>query len=295
VTAPPTATPRWRGLLATDLDGTLLDAEGNLPPANGAALQRAEAEGIAVAIVTGRRRSTVRRERGKLSGIRYRLAVSSGSLVLAEDNETPEAVRTLSWDAVASLAADARLRQGSLLCITLPPEAEGGAEEAESFIHAPGTRDFLTSHAPWKPETWTRADPEEARRRPLLHVALVLGGREEAEAVAPAAAAHFGDAATVRVVRRPYGEGAMVEAAPSGGKGLAIRHLAPRLGVAAERTAAVGDDMNDVDLLDAAACRFAVAGSVLAERRRDALAVGSPHDGAVAGALDLLLDRLDRA
>ena len=42
-------------LLALDLDGTLLDSNGDIPEANKTAITRAEEAGVLVTIATGRR------------------------------------------------------------------------------------------------------------------------------------------------------------------------------------------------------------------------------------------------
>src|SRR5919206_2100853 len=42
-------------LLALDLDGTLLDSRGRIPPRNREAIDRARRRGVRVALVTGRR------------------------------------------------------------------------------------------------------------------------------------------------------------------------------------------------------------------------------------------------
>ena len=87
-----------RGLLVTDLDGTLIDAERRVPERNRAAIRRANEEGVAVAIVTGRRQSTIHPEHEKLAGLRYRVGASNGSVILGEDNLSIEQVRAMSWD-----------------------------------------------------------------------------------------------------------------------------------------------------------------------------------------------------
>ena len=96
------------------------------------------------------------------------------------------------------------------------------------------------------------------------------------------------------MVRSPWGRGALVEVVPSGGKGLAVRTLAAELGVAPDALGAIGDELNDDDLLSAATHRFAVGGSVLAGHRADATVVAPARDGAVADALERFQERLSR-
>ena len=84
----------------------------------------------------------------------------------------------------------------------------------------------------------------------------------------------------------------MIEVVPRGGKAWALDYFAEKLGVPEGATAAVGDELNDAAMLDAAGHAFTVGGSVLARRRPGATEVCAAADGAVADALDDFLRRL---
>ena len=47
-------------LVAVDIDGTLLDSQGNLPPQNTSAIEEAIQKGVKVILVSGRRWSMAR-------------------------------------------------------------------------------------------------------------------------------------------------------------------------------------------------------------------------------------------
>lgn len=74
-------------LIATDIDGTLLDSRGELPEANAAAIREAAARGIEIVIVTGRRFDPARRIAQKLPCDAH-LIVSNGALVKSASGET---------------------------------------------------------------------------------------------------------------------------------------------------------------------------------------------------------------
>lgn len=282
-----------RALFVTDLDGTLLDDAGELPEAHHRALVEAGEHGVEVAVVTGRRRSTVRRARQRLAPARFRLAVSNGAVVLAEDHERPAAVWQLSWEALEEAAGHDDLAGCRLLCIGLPPVTDDPCEQGPDIhVVEGGTGRCWSAERAWDPGTWRDADLADARRHPLLHVAAWVSSRAEAEDLEGVLAAIFGEGAAVHSVGRPRSDDALTEVVPAGGKGNAVRHLQESLGLGPEATAAVGDDMNDAAMLDAVGHRFAVRGSVLARRRPDARPVGSPGRGAVAEALGAFLERL---
>lgn len=285
-----TAAFRPRALFVTDIDGTLLGPEGELPQANVEALRAADEAGVALALVTGRRRSTVAREHARLAGLRYRVAASCGSILLGSDHVTVERVLPLPWSVVDALARREDARHGRLVCITV---ADGDDERAEdTFVLAPHSRDWHVSRAPLREEPRERVDEARARSRTLVHVALLLPSREEADALAPELRREVPPGVSVHTVQNPAGPGALVELVAAGGKGNAVRHLAESLGIPAAATGAIGDDMNDADLLDAATHRYAVGGSVLAARRPDAITVSRAAEGAVADALGRFLATL---
>lgn len=74
-------------LIATDIDGTLLDSQGQLPEANARALKEAADRGIEVVIVTGRRFNAARLIASTLP-FQPHLIVSNGALVKASSGET---------------------------------------------------------------------------------------------------------------------------------------------------------------------------------------------------------------
>lgn len=280
---------RARGLFVTDLDGTLLSFETReLPPRSRDAMARASEEGVALAIATGRRRGSYRADKHRLEGLSYRVSLSNGAVLLSPDNDSPSAVHDFSWEGALKLAALDRPGVHGLIAIAAP----GAEHEPDCYVLRPDGR-VLAAPAPWDERTHRPVGLEEPTSRPLVHAALHVVSRELAEELEPEAHAIFAGAPVeVHSVRSPGGGGALLEIVTEGGKGRAVRDLARELGVPFERTAAIGDDMNDARLLDAAAHRFAVGGSVLAARRPDAREVRTAEEGAVADALEFFVASL---
>lgn len=282
-----------RGLLVTDLDGTLIDAERRVPERNREAIARANAEGVAVAIVTGRRQSTIHPEHAKLTGLTYRVAASNGAVVLGPDNRSIEFVRPMDWDFIDELAESRDLREAPVVCITtgeqpaLPPDAQ-----PDCFVLEGMSRRWTRTWRWSDPEAWEPSSRAEAHVQRLVHVALHLRSRERAQELEPVVAALAPEDTEVHVVTAPYSEGGLVEVVPRGGKAWALTYFAESLGLPREATAAVGDELNDAVMLDAAGHAFTVGGSVLARSRPAATEVSEAAAGSVADALDEFLRRL---
>ena len=281
-----------RALFLMDFDGTLLDGSGQIPPRNLAAMRRAVEAGVALAIVTGRRRSTYRREISRLVGIPHRVSCSNGAVLLGEDNESIEIAHEIPWRGLVDVAHARRIPsiiRG--IAVTVPPVAPAGEEEPDAWILDDRGRFHAAPNA-WEPATHRLVEDVLPLSRPLVHAALHLGSRDEAESLQPWMQEAFGDSVEVHSVNVPRGDGALLEAVVPGGKGVAVRDLARLLDVPGERIAAIGDDMNDAVMLDAAGMRFVVGGSVLASRRPDAIATCPAGEGAVGDALDRFLAEL---
>jgi hypothetical protein len=282
-----------RALFVTDLDGTLLDSSGSVAAGNLAALGRAEAAGVAVAIVTGRRRSTIGEIHGQLAPRRYRFSTSNGAVILGPDHASPEAVLALPWDGVEALARLPGVARARILCITLPPVRDRDAGmPVDLAVVEPSLDRWSLAPTAVEPEGWAPADRDEVRAHPLVHLAIWVASREEAERLEPAVREVYGAVACVHSVVFPRTRTGLCEVVPPGGKANALRHLAERLGVPLRSTGAVGDDMNDAAMLDAAAHRFAVGGSTLAQRRPDATRVAAADGGAVADAIDRFVEAI---
>ena len=281
------------GLFVTDLDGTLLDPERRIPARNLEVMARAIEAGVVVAIVTGRRLSSLRREYAKLDGLSYRAAASNGAVILRPDNLWPEAIHRVAWEHMEEVALRPELVGASRLCIVAPPErAEADDGQPDCIVVEAGTGRWLCSWTPYERETLVPVLRASVMARHLVHVAFEFDTIGLALQAAEGLRAHLPAALSMHIVSRPYASGALLELVPRGGKGLALRYLAKTLGIAAERTGAVGDELNDWDLLEAARHRYVVGGSPLELARPDATPVASASEAAVAEALERFLREL---
>jgi len=276
---------RPHALFVCDLDGTLLAPDRTLPASNRAAIERATADGCAVAVVTGRRLTGVMMAYDQLDGLDLTIATSNGAVVLGSDRRSAIWVHPLDWAIVDEVASDDTLAEATIFCVTAPDESI----PTDCLILERVSRRPMTSETAYRRDTWQAADVAAFRARPLVHVAVHLPTRAAADDAVVRLARRLPASVSVHSVVAPVGSGALAEIVPSGGKGNALHHLRDELAIAPESTGAIGDELNDRDLLLAATHRYTVGGSILAERMPGATVVAHASDGAVADALERFL------
>lgn len=128
--------------------------------------------------------------------------------------------------------------------------------------------------------------PEEIWNVPWIKW-LIIGDREVLDEFEP-------------IYREKYDKGFSVRSGEkyldivSGGvsKGLAMLEVAKMLGIDRSKIIAVGDNMNDIDMIEKAAIGVAVANAEAEARKAADYVVCSNNDGAIADVLDLLEEKL---
>jgi hydroxymethylpyrimidine pyrophosphatase-like HAD family hydrolase len=253
-------------LIALDMDGTVCDDTNAVPPENIAALRACRAAGIHIAILTGRRRTTLEpvlellyRECEMEAGpapapptdrpatTPWLLATNSGGLVWEYPGWRMLAAQAMP-PALAQAVADA-LAPHSLNLYVNPAACDG--TEIVHLQRAPsaafdryfarfsaGTRSLPAASAPdlaTLPITQFALPEEDA-------VVFALAERLRAQ-FAP-------DELSVLTMRWPLLDMRGLEAySPACNKAAALEAIARQLGVPRERTAAAGDDQNDRPML----------------------------------------------
>jgi hydroxymethylpyrimidine pyrophosphatase-like HAD family hydrolase len=252
-----------------DLDGTLLDVSGTSSPENHEAMRRATDDGIALAIVTGRRRSTFRAERDRFTDFPFRASVSNGAVLLASDNETVERVHPLEWEPVLELFDTiARTVAVRCLAVTVPGEGDTPEVDVPDALIITSAGGYYHAPSPCEPELQEAREENELARasalsRTLVHAALHVPDQASAVDIVRLGEA-FCPGAAVYASRPPRAAGVLVHIGAGGGKALAVRDLAASLSIGFEAIGAIGDGVNDVSLLEAVGRRYAIAGSELA-------------------------------
>jgi hydroxymethylpyrimidine pyrophosphatase-like HAD family hydrolase len=253
-----------RAMFVTDLDGTLLRG-GELGSGDLAALEGLRSGGAVTAVATGRSLFSFSRQMTDLILPLDYLVLSSGACIL--DNATGELMHGESMSGEqAGAAAEALLR------LQLDFALHEEVPQNHRFLHS--LRSGSNPDMERRIRLYTgHCRPFEGGAVPsncsqLVAIVPPGGGTRPLEAVLDA----LGDDYSVLRTTSPLdGESLWIEIFPKGVcKSSGASWLAERLGVDPASTAAVGNDWNDLDLLDWAAVPFVMDGSPpgLSEGRR---------------------------
>ncbi len=283
---PPSNVARYR-ILALDVDGTLLDADGTLRPSTAAAVARAAAAGIRPVLCTGRRYRRARPIAEQL-GLDAPLVCNSGALV-----KDPASHATL-WRA----DFDAPLLNAILDVF------RAHDQEVVTFTdRAPDDFDFVVARAPTgRPlfdeyvslnESHAEVDPGWTRPAGVgagghFHLC-AIGTRPEMLGFEQVVLAGLAGRVQTFVQKSPHYTGTMCEVLRhDASKWSGILHLAALWGVDPAQICAVGDDMNDVPMLRGAGLGVAM-GHAPAVVRAAADHVTADHDN---DGVALLVDQI---
>lgn len=236
--------PRYR-MIAIDLDGTLLSPKGEVTPRAKSAVHKALAAGFLVCFATGRNWTE---SRTVIEAVEhYATAVFVGGAMVIDTGKDVTLHRTLM---------DADLARA--LCLAI--EGEGHAVLALQDTATAGVDYVVSGDTPMDPATahWMRVTSAKIHRFPRLsehphdHTVRVgiVAQRDESRRVREKLLAEFGERIICHSLFVPAYDVEVLEVFdPAVNKWEGILHVARRHGIAAEEIIAIGDDMNDVPML----------------------------------------------
>jgi len=249
-------------LLVLDLDGTLLNRAGGISRRNAEAIAAAEAAGIQVVIATGRSWSESRHVLGEI-GYR-RPFIAAGGAVLA-DGRTGRTTHREAMDAglVGSVVATLLAHRHTTLLLKDAPTLED-----EYVIVGEGPLDrasewwFDTFRIGYRRVATLADDPHPGD---TVRIGVVASGVTLVE-VAAEVRREVGDRAFMQHWSAVTAEEAtgstthLLEVfSPKVSKWTAIVRLCAMLGIDPRRTVAIGDGLNDVEMIANAGCGIAMA------------------------------------
>jgi hydroxymethylpyrimidine pyrophosphatase-like HAD family hydrolase len=297
-------------MIAVDMDGTLLGADGHVSARNLAAMQAAERAGIEIVIATGRRHCYAMRQLRGLGLREENVLVSSngtvtrtiGARLLERNLMRPETARWLcehidefrnalviTFDMVQPDGEDSR---GALVVEHLE-ELHGSigkwmAANEPYIAHVVPIERTLESESPIQMMLCgTIERMRRAEARLLEHPAVYAVGTR------PHGAAAMAEVALHRT-EYPERNLSIVDILPAGcSKGAALLRLAEARGVETEEILAIGDNWNDVSMLEVAGRRLLMGNApddLKQLARERGWPVGSRHDqDGVAEAIEAVL------
>ncbi len=256
--------PRIR-LLALDIDGTLLRGDKTVSPRTRLAIGRARADGVRLALVTGRRHPSARRVAEDLGG-RVPLVLHNGALVV----EDGSVLRCRPLPRGAALGAIETGRGAG----AEPVLHCGAAGEGWLLVDAAARPGGLVGYYLERSRAEVRVVPDlvaaVAAEEPIQ---IMFGGERPAmETLRAALAAALGSEARVeRTVYPATGVVLLDVLHPAVGKAEALGFLQERWGITPSETLAIGDNWNDREMVEKAGLGF-----VMGNADPELLALGLP-------------------
>lgn len=271
-------------LLALDIDGTLLDSDGRVPAANVEAVARAIDAGVTVVLATGRRFDFARPIFERLPAP-LTLILSNGAVVKNLDGETLAQhllPRHVARDVLLRLP---RYRDGAAVVFDRPREGQV-VFEAIDWAHPRHGR-FFASNRPFLSE---RMPLEACLTEDPIQVMFSGACGEMREVYAHLRPAPFDGRPRdyeVALTEYEHRDFSLVDVIRAGcSKGAALGDLAAELGIAPGEVMAVGDNLNDLQMLEFAGRPVLMANALPELKARGWDVTASNDDAGVALAIE---------
>lgn len=271
-------------LLGLDLDGTLLDPGGQLQASVREAVGRVQSRGIEVVLCTGRRFRTALPIAEEL-GLSGPIVVSNGGLVKQIDSAETRHRSSLEDGLYADLLQAMREHGPPLVYIDGYHEATDFLTERVDEAH-PFQREYLDDHG-----EFCRVVPDLEAARPAGVLMMTTMAEPPAlEALRDRVLAVLGERVnTHSIVNKNYQGNILEFFAPTTSKWNALCRVAEDIGIAPGEIAAVGDDLNDVAMLEGAALGIAMGNAVPLAKEVASIVVRSNAEGGAVEALERVL------
>ena len=232
-------------LLAIDIDGTLLDSKGRVPPANLAAIHRVASRGVRVVMATGRSFHFALQALGELPDD-LTLLVYNGAIARARSGET--LLRRLLPQAVAREVLEATIDwRPDTACVFDRPAAGQLVYDRMDWSH-PNRSRFMQRNAGIiqavdRLEDAVTEDPVQVTFNGGVAAMRAVSAHLAGHAIAP----HL----EVMLTEYPNRDFSMVDVCGAGTtKGSGLAAVASAFGIAQCEVMAVGDNHNDRDMLE---------------------------------------------
>lgn len=265
-------------LIALDVDGTLLDSEGHMPPANREAIHAAVAHGIHVALVTGRSYPFARPVAAGLPA----------SLALIVSNGAVE--RTMDGTTVAQRLLDRRVAKQVLDSTSTYRDA------AALIFNRDADRQVIFETMDWehpgRQKYWSRNNAHIAKSVPLEDalvedpIQVMFNGAVASMQQLAAMLRREAMECAVSVTEYTRRDFSLVDVtAPGATKGRALAWKAEQLGLTRDEVMAIGDNFNDVEMLEFAGTAVVMANAVDDLKRRGWHVTDDQNEAGVASAI----------
>lgn len=269
-------------LVASDVDGTLLDPQGCLTPRTRSAIQAVTAAGVTIALATARRWTGASLA---ASAFDFRGPVIIFDGAMTRSYPSGEILDATPLDRmIAQRAADAMVSYGLQPIIQFCDQHAETLRVAEQVIHPAWTADYLDMFrgqihfcsaaelcdTPSDPMRLVAFAPISVLRRVAVDLARLECGRQ-------------------LLLTGNYGMAELTFFASGASKGSALADLARRLAIPLEETMAIGDGLNDISMLRMAGLGVAMGHAPRRVRASADVVTASNAEDGMAQALETLV------
>ncbi|BBU20445.1 hypothetical protein MXEN_13506 [Mycobacterium xenopi RIVM700367] len=225
-------------LIASDVDGTLLDGDDKISPRTRTAVHAAVAAGVTFILATGRPPRWVRPVVDEL-GFAPMAVCANGAVIYDSASDRVVSARTLPVDTLAELAE---------IATRVIPGAGLAVERIGLSAHDTATPQFVSS--PGYEHAWLNPDNTEVSIEDLLSAPaiklLIRKAGARSDDMAAALAGHIGAQGDITYSTN----NGLIEIVPQGiSKASGVHEIAAPLGISPEDVVAFGDMPNDVPML----------------------------------------------
>jgi Cof subfamily protein (haloacid dehalogenase superfamily) len=241
-------------LLAIDLDGTLLNSRGEIPDKNKTAIRQAEEAGVLVTIASGRRFRDAR-PAGLELGLNAPLVTHNGALLKYANSLETVSVDLLARDTCLEIVRVGKGYGGDALVSVDPHEQGALLYDRVSEDNEPLQRYLSwakTLHGNEAAEAVRHVDrlENEIAKHEVIHIS--FSGTCDAMAdMASYLEAELGDSVTLLTTVYPHRNFTLIDILPPhASKGSGLRKLAEIENIEANEVMAIGDNFNDIEMLD---------------------------------------------
>jgi Cof subfamily protein (haloacid dehalogenase superfamily) len=270
-------------VLAIDIDGTLLDSRGRLPDVNRDALVEASARGVDIALATGRSFHFTHAVVERLP-VPLTLICNNGAVVKRKDGAT-DLRHVISRDAARRILDETQHLEDSVALVFDRPGERQIVFERMDWTH-PNRRGYYD-----KNKIYISQSP--APLRDVLTedpIQVMFNGSVEPmrALVAGLRALPIADQFAVAITEYEARDFALVDVnGPGCSKGATLARWVANRGLTAADVMAVGDNLNDVEMLDFAGTAVVMGNATAALKARGYTPTGTNDEGGLATAIRL--------
>jgi Cof subfamily protein (haloacid dehalogenase superfamily) len=278
-------------LLALDLDGTVLDSRGKIPEINRAAIHAAEKAGVRVTIATGRRFRDARPV-GLDLGLNAPLITHNGALLkYAETLETVHADLVQTETSLEIIRAGKEF--GADAFISVDPIGAGTliydrvSDENEPLKRYLAWAETLHGDEASAAVMHVKSLENEMPKREVIHISF-SGTCGRMAQMQQYLRNKLGDSVTVLATVYPKRDFTLLDILPpNSSKGSGLKKLAAIEDIAREETMVIGDNFNDLEMLEFAGTAVVMGNADLSLLEREEFYTTLSNDeGGVAAAIE---------